>query len=144
MQWYQTLGYWERKSGTLHKCILIQLSISNLFLSLFHQVDIMFTFNSVFLIHMEKHLLKSIKILSFSSAGQLVSEVNWYFSFFFPLKFNLFQIELAHSFGKFTASCCQLKKSFIGGEKVFVCIDLCFTNLWSLTQKSHEACATTR
>lgn len=94
----------ERKSGTLCKSILIQLSISNLFLKLFHRVDVMSTFSSVFLIHAEEHVLTSDLMLSLTSTGQLVSQVHWYSSFLSPLRFNLFQIELAYSFGKLTAS----------------------------------------
>lgn len=44
-----------------NQVLIIQLSISNLFLTLFHQVDVMSTFSSVFLIHMEELLLKSVK-----------------------------------------------------------------------------------
>lgn len=61
----------REKSGTLYKCILMQLSISNLFLQLLYQVDVLSIFSSV-LIDMEEHLLKSVKMLSLTSS-QLVS-----------------------------------------------------------------------
>lgn len=39
-------------------------------------MDVMSTFSSVFVIHMEEHLLKSVKMLNFTSAGQLVKHVH--------------------------------------------------------------------
>lgn len=50
MQRYQTKAR-ERENQVL----IIQLSISNLFLKVFHQVDVVSTFRSVFLIHIEEH-----------------------------------------------------------------------------------------
>lgn len=57
-----------------YKYKLIQLSTSNLFLKLFHLVDVVSTLCSVLLIHMEIHLRKSVKMLSLTSVGQLVSQ----------------------------------------------------------------------
>lgn len=99
----------------------------------------MSTFSSVFLIRMEEHLLMSVKMLSLTSAGQLVSQVHLCSLFLSRLRFNLFQIELAYSFGKLTALCSQLDTSFIESLSAYICALLpC-----ELTQKS-QACATTR
>lgn len=88
-------------------------------------MDVVSTFSSVFLIHMEEHLLESVKMLSLTSAGQLVSQVHWYSLFLSPLRFNLFRIELAYSFGKLTASYTQLDTSFIDSEKVLMSASIC-------------------
>lgn len=77
----------REKSGTLYECILMQLSISNLFLELLYQVDVLsifFLFFSSVLIDMEEHLLKSAKMLSLTS-GQLVSQVHFSFLFLISL-----------------------------------------------------------
>lgn len=65
----------------------MQLSISNLFLELLYQVDVLsifFLFFSSVLIDMEEHLLKSAKMLSLTS-GQLVSQVHFSFLFLISL-----------------------------------------------------------
>lgn len=81
----------------------------------------MSTFSSVFLIRMEEHLLMSVKMLSLTSAGQLVSQVHLCSLFLSRLRFNLFQIELAYSFGKLTALCSQLDTSFIESLSAYIC-----------------------
>lgn len=90
MQRYQSERERERereKSGTLYECILMQLSISNLFLELLYQVlsifSLFFFFSSV-LIDMEEHLLKSAKMLRLTS-GQLASQVHFSFLFLISL-----------------------------------------------------------
>lgn len=66
-----------------NQVLIIQLSISNLFFKLFHQVDVVSTFSSVFLIYMEEHLLRSIKMLSLTSAS------NYFHKFFDIPHFSL-------------------------------------------------------
>lgn len=90
MQRYQSERERERereKSGTLYECILMQLSISNLFLELLYQVlsiFLFFFFFSSVLIDMEEHLLKSAKMLRLTS-GQLASQVHFSFLFLISL-----------------------------------------------------------
>lgn len=67
----------------------MQLSISNLFLELLYQVDVLSIFLSFFffssvLIDMEEHLLKSAKMLRLTS-GQLASQVHFSFLFLISL-----------------------------------------------------------
>lgn len=73
-------------------------------------------FSSVFLIHMEEHLLDSVKMLSLTSARSISFISSFLLSLsHFSLLVGLiyFKLNWHTVFGKLTASCSQLDASFI-------------------------------